>query len=464
MSTWNPNQNQLLLQTAQKQINILLRWLSTGIRAPAVGEEIIQADDVKISVHVFLGLLTLFCVLFLLWAAVGKLDIASIAPGEVFPSTQLKQVQHLEGGIVEEILVKEGDQVKKDQPLVILESTASGSDVQQLAVNIASLRADTARLEAEIKELQQPLFPDDLSQQYPNAVIESKKLFTIRRQRHQSEIRGHQEQVQQKEHALAEVTARLKKSEQALKLLKEQITISEDLLRDELTNRYNHLELLRQATALESRIDEDKAAMKQAQAGIDEKKSDLQKVAHDYQEEVSQKLEETRLRLDEFTQKMEKYKDSLRRTILNSPVDGVVKQLYVFTKGGVVKPGETVLDIIPSGDQLIVDARLPVHDIGYVQVGQSATIRLTSAEARRFDNLSGKVISISPDTLTKEGEEPYYKVRIETARDYFQRGNLKYKLYPGVQVTVGIITGQRTVLSYLLDPFFGWTTEVLHER
>ena len=472
MSTLEPNQPQPSHENSEesiaKKLDAVWKWLSQGLRPTDKDEGVIQADSVKLSVHVFIGLLALLCLLFILWACIGQLDVASIAKGEIFPSTKLKVVQHLEGGIVKAIEVKEGEKVTRGQPLVILESTASGSDVQQLAVNIASLRVNEARLAAEIEDAEQPVFSSELQNQFPDLVKESTKFFKIRKQRLQSELTSYQEQVQQSEAERDEINGRMKKLKEELKLVLEQVKISEDLLKEDLTNRYNHIELLRSAKSLESKIAEDEASLQRINAAVNEKKSNLAKAQQNFKEEASQKLEETRRQLDEFTQRMEKYKDSLRRTVIESPVDGVVKRLYVFTKGGVVKPGDAVLDIIPSGDKLIVDARLPVQDVGYVQVGQPVTIRLASVEARRFDNLPGKVIFVSPDTITpdaKEGNiEPYYLVRIETDRDYFKRGELHYRLYPGMQVTASIITGHRSVMSYLLDPFFGWFSEALQER
>ncbi|MEQ8192993.1 MAG: HlyD family efflux transporter periplasmic adaptor subunit, partial [Rhodospirillales bacterium] len=152
------------------------------------------------------------------------------------------------------------------------------------------------------------------------------------------------------------------------------------------------------------------------------------------------------------------------RTVLRSPVDGVVKTLYVTTIGGVLKAGSTVVDIVPAGDRLIVEAKLPTQDIGYVRRGQQAQVKLASIDAMRFGNLPGKVVNVSPDTLvTKEGL-PFYKVRIETEGDHFQRGDLRYQLYPGMQVMTNIQTGQRTVLEYLLDPFLRSFDEAMLER
>ena len=166
----------------------------------------------------------------------------------------------------------------------------------------------------------------------------------------------------------------------------------------------------------------------------------------------------------ERTHRMQYFKHSLQRTVVRSPVDGTIKSLYVFTIGGVLRPGDPIVDIVPAGDRLIIEAKLPTSDIGYVEKGQAAKIKLASADAMRFGSLKGTVINISPDTLVTPEGMPFYKVRIETEADHFQRGRLKYNLFPGMQVAANIKTGQRTVLEYVLAPLLTSMDDAMQER
>lgn len=150
--------------------------------------------------------------------------------------------------------------------------------------------------------------------------------------------------------------------------------------------------------------------------------------------------------------------------MLRAPGDGVIKTMYVATVGGVVKAGGTVADMVPAGDVLVIEAKLPPQDVGHVRRGQTATIKLASADAVRFGNLEGKVTNVSPDSIMTQQGATFYKVRIETERDYFQQRNLRYDLVPGVQVATSILTGRRTVLEYLLDPLIGGADTALRER
>jgi len=406
--------------------------------------------DVGKATHMFLWLCVSICVVFLVWATVGVLDVVSVAMGEVIPSSQVKTVQHLEGGIVREIMVREGETVKKGQPLIALESTASGADLGELKVRTTSLKIEIARLEAEVARKDTPDFPADLVEKYPDIIREAKVLFEQGKKRRRSHLDTRREQMR-------EIKARLDNSKNGLKLLQEQIGISEELLKEKLTNRYVHLDLLKEASRLKSQIAEDSAGLKEAEASLENAESILD-------EDALKKMEESRISLDELTQRLQKFADSLERTVLRSPVDGVVKILYTATVGGVVKPGLGVVDIVPGGDRLVIEARLPTQDVGYVKAGQPAMVKLASSDAMRFGGLDGVVVTVSPDTLTTEEGEPYYRVRIETEKSKFQRGEQEYRLFPGMQVMASIRTGTRTIMEYLLDPFLRSAGEAMRER
>ena len=423
-----------------------------------------QEEDVQKTTHLFLGLCVLLCVSFFVWASVGKLDIVSMATGEVIPSSQVKSIQHLEGGIVRKIAVREGDHVKKGQPLVILEPTASGADVGELQVRLNSLRVTIASLESEAAGLKKPVFPEDLSKSQPLLIKQALEQFDKRKRQRLSDVTSYKEVVLQRRQNIKETSARIKNQRRSYSLLKEQIKISEALLKDDLTNRYNHLNLLRDGSRMRGKVEEDVAALQRNKSALKEAQAKLENIKNEQAVGIGKKLEEARLNYNKLVQRILKFEDNLSRTVLRSPVNGVVKTLYVVTIGGVLKPGFTVVDIVPGGDRLIIEAKLPTQDIGYVRRGQQALVMLASADAMRFGNLTGKVVRVSPDTLVTNEGMPFYKVRIETEQDHFQRGKLKYQLFPGMQVMTNIQTGQRTVLEYIFDPFLRSFNDAMLER
>lgn len=429
------------------------------VREQAI-EKAVEARGAKVLARL-LGLLLLALVL---WAAVGKLDIVSSAGGEVVPRGKIKAVQHLEGGIVREILVAEGAAVEEGQPVVVLESTASGSGVDELQVRMQSLRVDIARLEAEVQGLQAPSFDEDLVSLCPDRVAQAQELFTVRMTRLASEASSLDDRVRQRTQDVAESQARLRNLRKNLELVNEQVALSEELLKDNLSTRYEHLSYLKEQTRLVSAIEEEEAALLRAESALNQAREDARRLRHAFQEDARGKLRDATRELDELSQRMRRMADSLERTVLRSPVRGTVKALHVTTIGGVVTPGMSVADIVPAGGELLVEARLPVSDIGFVREGQSAVVKLASMDARRYGSLRGRVATVSPDSFVTPDGGAFYNVHIETTQGYFEGGGGRYVLYPGMRVVAYIHTGRRTVLQYLFDPFLDSLGSALQER
>lgn len=416
------------------------------------------------TARLFLWLTVLLIVTSLAWAAVGPLDIVSTASGEVIPSSKVKSVQHLEGGIIRDILVREGDVVATGQPLVELEETFSGASVEELEVRMTALTAEIARLNALAYGQPEPEFPEGFVQAHPDLAARNRELFESSASRLDSEVAAQRENIIQRQQDIVEIEARLRNNQESLRLVREQIKISQELLNDQLTTMYKHLAFQREESQLVSRIEQDRAALPRARSSLTEARERMKKIENAFREQAREDLMKRRQELEEFSQRMRRFEDSLKRTVIRSPVDGVVKRLHFVTVGGVVQAGDTIVDIVPSTDRLVVEAHLPISDIGYVLVGQRALVRLASRDAARFGKLEGKVQHVSPDTFTTPEGRTYYSVRIVTDGDSFRHGDFEYKLVPGMIVLASIHTGTRTVLEYLLDPFIGSIGQALQER
>ncbi|MBT3789824.1 MAG: HlyD family type I secretion periplasmic adaptor subunit [Alphaproteobacteria bacterium] len=416
------------------------------------------------TTHLFLMLCVLAVGAFGAWSWYGKLDIVSDAVGEVVPSSQIKSIQHLEGGIVQEILIREGDTVEAGQELVVLERTASGADVQELGVRMMALQVDIARHEAELKRAKRVSYPKSIVKSQKTLIAQANQRFKNRISRINNLVASQQQMVTQRREEGREIKARINKRRKSLVFLKEQIAISDELMKEDLTNRMLHLNLLKERTEQEGGIAEDLAAQKRIASSIIEARARVNTLRTSFNEEVRAELDDKRRSLKEFAERMGRLEDNLARTVLRSPVRGVVQTLHVATLGGVVRSGDTVVDIVPAGDKLVIEAKLPAQDVGYVAPGQLAMVTLASGDAIRFGRLKGRVMSISPDTLVTKDNVPYYKVRVETERDYFERRSARYSLVPGVQVICSIQTGRRSVLEYILDPFLGAFRAAMQER
>ena len=422
------------------------------------------SERTSISAHMTFLLCGAMVVAFSVWASVSTLDIVSMATGEVIPSTQVKTIQHLEGGIIREIHVREGEMVTEGQLLMKLEPTASDADVAELQVRLRSLTVDQARLEALTTDAARPKFPSKLVESYPELVRQARTRFNVRRRRHVGEVLRQKQAVAQRKQEITEINTRIRGSQANFKLVNEQIRISDELLKDSLTNRFQHLDLLKESRKLRGSIETDRASLQRAKLALSEAGAELDNIKNAFDEDNQTALDETRLNRAELAARVKKFEASLKRTNVHSPMAGVIKTLHVFTVGGVLRPGDPIADIVPAGDRLIIEAKLPTQDIGYVAPGQLAVIKLASADAMRFGGLDGNVVNVSPDTLLSPEGQPFYKVRIETEKSYFESGKLKYKLFPGMQVMASIHTGQRTVLQYVIDPIRYSMGSAIQER
>ncbi|NQW01588.1 MAG: HlyD family type I secretion periplasmic adaptor subunit [Rhodospirillales bacterium] len=433
--------------------------------APAVpGIVAPETERVSKMTHGTFFLCAVMVVLFAVWASNTTIDIVSMATGEVTPSTQVKTIQHLEGGIIREILVAEGNKVVVGQSIIVLEPTASSADVAELRVRLNSLIGDIAQLEALEAGTELPRFSPEFVKKNPKLVEHATRRFVTRRNRHRDEMKSQQQSIIQRQMESQEISTRISGSRRNLELVEEQIRISDELMKENLTNRFRHLDLLKEVVQLRNAIESDRAGLNRANASQDEAKAVLNNIRSTYQDEIQKSLEEARLSYGELNQRVKKFEDSLQRTVVRSPVDGVVKTLHVVTVGGVLRPGDPVVDIVPGDDSLIIESQLPTQDIGHVAVGQKVVVKLASADAMRYGNLAGIVAGISPDTLITPEGMPFYKVRIEVEHPYFEQGKQRHDLYPGMQVMTNIQTGERTVLTYILDPILYRLGGAIQER
>ncbi|MBF0211011.1 MAG: HlyD family type I secretion periplasmic adaptor subunit [Desulfamplus sp.] len=421
-----------------------------------------RKTPVKSQLFIVMSILTVL--LSIIWSAYGELDVVSIADGEVVPSSRVKTIQHLEGGIIREILVKEGDEVKSGQSIVILESTSSNADVAEQSIHLKSLEITIARLNAEINGHKTLIIPEAIKQVEPQLTNNALAMFKTRRERVENQIQVQLELINQYKFQIEEIQARLSGNTSMRSFVEEQVGISQKLLQHNLSNRMNHLDLLKQLADLKGQQRIDQASLKKIAASIKEAESRLALVKTTFIEEAQNELREAQRTAQIIYERLNKNQDSLRRTVLRSPVDGAVKSLLFVTIGGIVPPGGAVAEIVPSDDRLIIEARLPIGDIGYVQTGQPVMVRLNSSDGVRFGHINGEVIHISPDSTIIKESPPFYKIKITTEQDYFGKPDKQYRLFPGMLMQCSIITGKRSVLEYLLQPFILSFETALHER
>ena len=381
---------------------------------------------------------TIFTFLIIIWSFIFEVDIVSNAEGQIIPVGEVKTIQHLEGGIIENILVKESEIVEKDQPLVVLAATASEVDVEELQVRIDSQIIKSVRLEAEINNFDVPIFPSNLQKKREKIVNKSMELYLSRKDNFEGNVK--------------EMNAQIEKAQIDVDILLRQAEMSEELMKEQVTSEFAHLNILKELNTAKGNLE-----------SLIEKKENFKRA---FIEDSRNELQLAQRELSQSEETMKKLEDNLSRTTIVAPVDGVVKNLFFVTEGGVIKPGGAILDIVPTKDSLIVEAKLPNSDIGFVKPGQSAVVKLSSADSVNFGQINGRVFQISPDTEEDENDNRivFYKILIETDQSYFQSKDKIYQLVPGVKVLASIHIGERTVANYLLSPFIGSMGQSFQER
>ncbi|WP_457596010.1 HlyD family type I secretion periplasmic adaptor subunit [Hydrogenimonas sp.] len=388
---------------------------------------------------------------FILWASIAKVDEIVRSEGKIVPSGENKVLQNLEGGIVEAILVKEGDVVQKGDVLLKIKNLKSRSELAGYISKYNELAARVARLKAEAKN--RPLdFDEILKKEHPDLVAREKSLYEANMGRLEAQVATLQKQIRQKREQLNEARAKLKNLRQSYSLIQEEVKMSEPMVKEGVKSKVDFLKLKREANAIRTEIDSVRSTIPRLQSAIEEIRSRIEATKLEFRSQSEKEMNEALGEMERLTEKIKAFKDSVARTLVRSPVTGVVKKLYVNTIGGVVKPGMDLVEIVPLDKNLIAEVKVSPKDIAFIYPGQKALVKFTAYDFAIYGGLSGEVVGISPDTVTDRKERTFYIVRIKTDRNYLLSNGKKLKIIPGMVVQADIITGKRTILDYLIKP------------
>ncbi len=399
----------------------------------------------------------------LVWAYFAQLDEVAIAPGEVIPKGQVKVIQHFEGGIIQRIHVTEGQQVSQGDPLVQLDLGASGVNREELQVQIDGLTLMRARLNAEAfgKRLK---FTREIAEAVPELVRSERDAYEGRKRQLQSSLAVLREQARQRELEVEEVEAKRRALIINLELARRRLEMSRDLLTDNLVPKMEHLKLESEVQGLEGDLARLKPAIPRIRASLAEAREREREKTLKFRRQAVEELRKVELSIARNQELLAKATDQARRTEITSPVDGVVKNMRYHTIGGVVKPGEGIMEIVPSHENLVIEARISPIDVGYVRVGQAAVVKITTYDYARYGGLDGKVINIAADSDTDRENQQFFRVVVETDKSYLGSEPGLLPIAPGMQATVDIHTGAKSVMQYLLTPVLKLKHEAFRER
>lgn len=399
----------------------------------------------------------------LAWANFAHLEEVSVATGEVVPLGKVKVVQHLEGGIIKDIYVREGDTVKENQPLLQLDLASAGTNRDELQVRLDGLILVATRLAAET-EGKVPQFPADIARRRANLVTSQRQAYEARRRELESMLTVLRAQVQQKELEVRELESKRKATGRNLELARERLKMSTSLLDSGLTAKMEHLKLEAEVESLEGESQTLATSLPRARAAVAEIQQRLRESDIRFRREAQDELGKTEQEIARVRELLAQATDQGLRAEIRSPTDGIVKNMRYNTIGGIVKAGEPILELVPTGDSLVVESKLNPTDRGYVSRGQSALIKVSTYDYARYGGLEGQVILVAPDSTTDQKGNVYFRVVVQPDKTYLGRRQGELPITPGMQATVDIHTGTKSVMEYLLKPVLKLRDEAFRER
>lgn len=456
------------LQLEWRQVRSWRDWFEVDQVAP--DEELSYVSSASAAVlhqsprggQQLLWLMALFFVVALVWAAWAQIDEFTRGTGKVVPSRYVQVVQNLEGGIVAELNVREGQQVRQGQVLLRIDDTLFSSSLRESDVTLGQLEVAAARLRAEAEGR---VFTGEGLDDWPSALVaEQLALFKSRQAEQASRTQVLDEQLAQKRQELSELKARHEQLQRSFELVNSELMMTRPLAKEGAISQVELLRLERQVNDLAGDLNQARLSIPRAESSLQEAKEKLASAELEFRSKARQEMSEALAELSRKTEASGALQDRVKRTLVRSPVAGTVKQLMVKTIGGVIQPGMDILEIVPSEDTLQVEAKVRPADIAFLHPGQKAMVKFTAYDFSIHGGLSGEVVNISPDTIMDEEGESFYLVRVETDKTFLGRESQPLPIIPGMTVNVDILTGKKTVLDYILKPILKTRELALRER
>ncbi len=424
----------------------------------------LELSDPAISARIIMWLVLVFIIIALIWSNFAVLDDVTVATGQVIPSSQTQNIQSLDGGILRDLLVHEGDVVDKGQILMHIDATRFQSSYGESQQKSLALQAKVERLNAEINGV--PYKPSDkLIKAGGQAFAQNElALYNSRQSQLQSKINALRDVATQKQQDLLEMQSKIDQLKTSYDLITKELTMTQPLVQTGAASPIDVLRLQRQQNDTKGELDADTLSIPRLQAAIAEANANIQQENDAFKSDALTQLNDANANLASISEANIGLADRVNRAAVRSPVRGVVAQINIHTIGGVLQPGQTVMTIVPLDDTLLIEAKVRPQDVGFLHPGEAATVKITAYDFAIYGGLPGNLENISADTTTNEKGETFYIVRVRTAKNHLGPDNKPLMIIPGMQATVDILTGHKTVLQYLLKPIIKAHEVALTER
>lgn len=421
-------------------------------------------EDMPLSRHFLLVSISLFFVVFVLWANFATLDEVTRGDGKVIPSSEVQAKQALEAGIVEEFLVREGDEVKAGQVLMRLSDIEASSDLGANQARYYGLLAAITRLQAEAEGKNTVDFSEEVVKASPSSVTEELNAFRANQQQLQGQMNIMLQQLAQREQEVRELSTRASDVRGQLSLQQQEKQMIEPLVQRGSAPELELLQLERAIKEKSTELNGVLSSMPRAKSAVSEAQARIDEIQSTAKAQAQTELAAKQIEMNEIKERLGALKERKTRTEITSPVNGIVQEMTVNTIGGVVKPGEDLIKIVPKDDQLIIEARVRPADRAFIHPGQKAVIKITAYDFSIYGGLDGELNYISQDTFEDEQGNTFYRVRLITKKTHLIHKGEKKEITVGMVASVDILTGKKTVMEYLLKPFIKTLDNAMNER
>lgn len=442
---------------------IIDRWVPTETREDLNWNDeadfaILEQTPVKAKFLLYAIAVTLMVLI--IWAWFAKVDEVIKGDGRVIPSKQVQVIQSLDGGIVSEILVKEGQAVVVGTPLVRIDETRAVSSLRENQSQYLAFLAKQSRLKA-LADGTPFSPPEEVRKDAPETYDQEYALYISSKEELQSATDIARDQMVQREKELLEVQFRKEIAEKNYESASKELAANKPLLASGAVSEIDILKLEREATKAKGDIDQARAQISRIQTSIGEARRKVSEVQQAFKSKVRTELNDITARLNSVSEVSVSLQDKVNQSVLKSPVNGKVSRLFFNTVGGVIQPGKEVLEVVPTDDALILETKVQIRDIAFIRVMQPAVVKLTAYDYTIYGTLDAIVEHISPDSIVDDKGNAYYIVRVRTLKSSLGKG---LPIIPGMVAQVDIMTGKKTILSYLLKPVLKAKAYAFSER
>lgn len=436
-------------------------------KVEAYGDKLLHTDeDLPLIRHLQLFTIIGIIFIFIIWANLATLDEITRGQGRVVPSSEVQVIQHQEGGTIQALLVKEGDTVEAGQILMQLSDVGASSELGSTNARMMGLKAKAMRLQAEAEGKATLEFDDVMIEAIPQTVQEELNSFRANRAQIDSQKSVYQSQLSQRRGEVSEINTRINDIQRVISLTNEEMDMLKPLVDRGSAPKRDVLQLEQQLAQQRSELNGLRASLPRANSAINEAQARLSDIETTFKTKAQNDLTSALIDIKTLEQQMPALQDRKTRTEIRSPVKGIIKDIRIQTDegSGVIKPGEPIMEVVPVDDQLVVEANIRPADIAFLHPGQRATVKITAYDFSIYGGLKGELVGISADTITNEKGESFYQIRVVTDENTIKRNGNNLPIIPGMVASVDILTGEKTVMEYIMKPLIKTLSQSMNER